>query len=318
MERMKRNQERLFKVQNGAAEMEVWLKDLVNSGLLTLQQKDADYFENMRSKMVDAQAPGLGNLIRELKEFQIQKNNSWQEESVHTISKMFLLLEGIKQLESLDSKSQNDIKYLVGWNVNQKEVLENPEAEVLSDNWLQIFRITEMIEDITVQRNWFYGLQSGRFALIINFAFRNATIETKLVPASTFAMELVFVPSNMPLRAFVRNMNIEIPYSPEGIVMHTNFEEILEKMSLHRSAYPWLEDHPFAISQVRPVVTDNKYFLIDLQNEALALPDDFDRTKCLHLLACTGSLAHDMFILIQKEKAIPMGIIGRKRYVLVN
>ena len=45
----KRGQERFLKVKNGAAEMEIWLKDLLRAGLLTLPERTSAFFDKIRN-----------------------------------------------------------------------------------------------------------------------------------------------------------------------------------------------------------------------------------------------------------------------------
>lgn len=316
-ERIKRNQERLLKVSSGAAELEIWLKDLLRAGLLQLPQQNEEWFEKMRLKMTDAQATGLGNLVRALKELPFKNDEDWQSESIHIISRMFLLIEGIRSLEKLDSDTQADIRYLSGWSVNQKDILEDENAINTSDHWLLIARITEMADDITVQRNYLYGLHTGKFAVQINFAFRNTPISSNLTPGVVQEIELVFVPSALPLRAIIRKSGEEKNYIPEQIVLLPNFSALFETMAQFRGKYPWVEDYPFAVAEVSAMKLENCFFLKDREGKATEISADFDFLRCLNLLACTGGRPYDLFVLFSRGKLIPLGIIGKKRYVLL-
>ena len=90
----KRVQERLFRVAAGVAEMEVWLKDLLCRGLLSLPEKETSYFEKIRARMVDAQATGLANLVRNLRDLNYYSGIAWQNEALDIIANMYLLIEG--------------------------------------------------------------------------------------------------------------------------------------------------------------------------------------------------------------------------------
>lgn len=316
-DRSKRNQERMLKVISGAAEMEIWLKDLLRSGILQLPQQNNEWFDKIRSRMTDAQATGLGNMVRELKELPYRKTDEWQSESAHIIAKLFLLVEGIRRLDELDAVTQADVRYLSGWSVNQKEILEDVNVTNISDQWLHIARMTELIEDITVQRNYLYGLRSGAFALQINFAFRYAPINSALFPGGVFEMDLAFVPSNMPLRAVIRKMGDEKSYLPEAIAMLPNFTALLAEMTRFRSKYPWADEYPFALTGISALQIDNAFFLKDKEGNCLSISDKFELMQCLHLLACTGGHPHDIFVLFSGGKIIPLGIIGKRRYVLL-
>ena len=317
VERIKRNQERMLKVSSGASELEAWLKDLLRAGLLQLPQQNAEWFDKMRAKMTDAQAPGLGNLVRALKELPYRDDDKWQSESIHIISRMFLLIEGIRRLDSLDANTQNDIRHLIGWPVNQKEVLEDTNSDNTSDNWLAVGRFIEMVDDITVQRNYLYGLQSGKVALQINFAFRTAPIATHLLPGGVYELDLTFVPSALPQRAIIRKSGEEKKYQPENIAMLPDFNTLLTQMARFRALYPWVEDYPFAVGDLSPLKYQNGFFIKDREGKLLEISAEFSVLRCLNLLACTGGRPHYLFVLFSKGKIIPLGIIGKKRYVLL-
>jgi hypothetical protein len=313
----KRGQERFLKVEAGAAEMEIWLKDLLRGGILSLPEREASFFDKIRARMVDAQATGLGNLVRNLRDLNYVVGKAWQSEALEIISKIYLLLEGLKRFDSLDSLSQNDLKTLLGWNVNQKEILENQSLSVEKDNWLLFSRTTELIEDITVQRNWLYGCKNGKFALILNFSFRNFPIETKLVPATISEIELVYVPSALPTRALVKEQGEpqeEFEFNflplPDFDTMQTAFAEKI-------SVFPWADEIPFLIAQLTPVIYDNQYFLKDNNNKILPLVNTFDEMKWLNLLAISGGKSLIMFVLRKRNEIIPLGVVGKKRYVML-
>ena len=316
-DKYKRSQERLLKVRSGAAEMEIWLKDLLRAGLLQLPQKNADWFDHMRARMVDAQAPGLGNLVRNLKELSLQKEADWQSEAAHIIAKIFLLLEGIKKLERMDPKTEADVRYLSGWNVNQQEILDYPFNTNIFDHWLSVAVLTEMVEGLNVERNYLYGLKSGAFALHMNFAFRRKPEPSGLAAGKVFAADLTYVPSNLPLRTVIRKLGEEKSYSSEPMMLLPDFTALLAHMTLHRSKYPWVEEHPFAVAAVCPIKQGSHFLLKDREEKTMAIATEFDMKRCLNLLACTGGKPFNLFVLFSKGKIIPLGIIGQRRYVML-
>jgi hypothetical protein len=49
----------------------------------------------------------------------------------------------------------------------------------------------------------------------------------------------------------------------------------------------------------------------------LTLSDDFEIAKWWNLLAISGGKSLTMFVLWKNEKIIPLGVLGKKRYVLL-
>jgi hypothetical protein len=313
----KRVQERLFRVAAGVAEMEVWLKDLLRRGLLTLPEKEVSFFEKIRARMVDAQATGLGNLVRDLRDLNYHSGTAWQSDALAIIAHIYLLLEGFKRLEKLDSLSQNDLKLLLGWNVSQKEILENEANQSIKDNFLLFYQHSEILDDITVQKNWLYGITTGKFALVLYFAFRNIPIQNTLQVTTVNELSLVDVPSELPIRALIKEQGNIVEDIAFDVAALDNWASLQNAFAAMLNIYPWADEMPFVVKNLTPVFYENHFYLKDECNALLALPDDFDIAKWWNLLAISGAKSLTMFVLWKNEKIIPLGVLGKKRYVLL-
>lgn len=313
----KRANERLLRVTAGAAELRLWLKDLVRAGILSLQHKDHYYFEKIRARMVDAQATGLSNLVRDLRDLHYHKGNEWQDEAMHIIAKMYLLLEGFARFEQLDEATQADLRYLMGWSVNQKEILENGALDTVDDDWLLFGRIVETIEDITVQRNYIYGCKTGHFSLLIYFAFRNMNIENTLIPAQIHQLSLVNVPSSLPSRALVKSAGEIFEEYAFEVKPLEDWYGVQVVFSERLGIYPFLEETPFLVANLILLKENDSCYLVDKNGYRMKVMDGFDEIKVLQILAISGGKPLSMFILRKREYVLPFGIIGRKRYVIL-
>jgi hypothetical protein len=314
----KRIRERLFKVEGGIAEMEVWLKDLINTGLLALQEKDAIFFEKIRARMVDAQASGLANLIRDLRELDYHTNAKWQREAWRIVTAIYLIIEGFKRWEKLDDFTRQDLKTLIGWNLNQKELLENDSLEICQDDWLLFARETELVDDITVQRNWFYACSQQRFALVLNFAFRFSPISTTYTPGTVTPLDLVYAPSATPLRALIKEQGESSESYDFQCTPITNFMKMQTQWSERLSQMPWAVDTPFLIQNLTPIVYENERYLKDSNDAILKVAAKFEEEKWWQLLAISGAKPLTVFLLWTQETLLPFGVLGKKRYVILG
>ena len=87
----KRKNERLAKVQAGVAELELWLKDLVRTGIISLPEKRNQYFSKTAARMIDQQAKGLANMVEELGEINYYNGSEWQNQALKQISKIYIV-----------------------------------------------------------------------------------------------------------------------------------------------------------------------------------------------------------------------------------
>ncbi len=77
----KRRQAREQKVADGIEELLQWIKDIIRNGIISMPEKGSGWFENMARRMVDAQAPGLAGMIRNLSEINFYRDG-WQTEFI--------------------------------------------------------------------------------------------------------------------------------------------------------------------------------------------------------------------------------------------
>src|SRR5204863_1156463 len=73
----KRQLAREQKVADGIEELLLWIKDIIRNGILNIPEKSEAFWENIAKRMVDAQAPGLSGMVRELSDISFYKEG-WQ------------------------------------------------------------------------------------------------------------------------------------------------------------------------------------------------------------------------------------------------
>ena len=306
-DREKRQHERFLKVQAGTAELELWLKDLVRTGLVAAPEKGPAFWEKTAARMVDAQAPGLGNRVRELGDVPYAAGNDWQETLLQRVAGLYLLLEAFKHLDALPAALQEDVRSLVGWSKSQKELLADGDAETIKDHWLVLSRQTETQDDLTIGRNWLYGAASARYALILNFAHKSAPIPTLLTPDTVVAAELTFYPGTFPLRAAVREGG-NLRKEPVQPVPLAGWEAVQAHYAAVQARSPWADQLPVTVAALVPARQGNRWLLRDTQGHCLPLPPDYPEARLLQLLAYGGGHPLDMFVLRSPGAAAPAGI----------
>jgi hypothetical protein len=95
-----------------------------------------------------------------------------------------------------------DLRAFVGYTRTREEVLAAGEA--LADRWLVLGQRAEDADAMRVRRTWLLGEDSGREALVVQFAAGARPFAEAFVPGTAFAGEVVFYPSAYPQRAVIR------------------------------------------------------------------------------------------------------------------
>ncbi len=161
----KRQQARQQKVEDGVQDLLLWIKDIIRNGLVNVPEKEAVYFENMSKRMVDAQAPGLANMVKGLGEVNFYQEG-WQTAFLDQIVRIYLVLSGFMQSEQLGEGLQQDIRQAIGFTQNQEALKEQPG---ITDTWLIMGKQTSEEDNLAVERNWLYGIHSKMYALVLQF-----------------------------------------------------------------------------------------------------------------------------------------------------
>jgi hypothetical protein len=314
-EKTKRDNERLTLVQAGAAELELWLKDLLRGGFLSLPEKGSAFFQKTAARMVDAKATGLANQVKGFTKINFYSGTNWHSEVLAQAAETYLVLESFKNIETQTPSVQEDIRSLMGWSLKKNELLDNSDADTVTDNWLVLGRSSEQEDDLTILKHWLLGAKTGRSALILDFGYKSAPISTLLVAGTMTQAELVFYPSNMPFRAIVKTQGANTTDIGLTIPPLPNWEKaqhyFVEKLSL----FPLADELPLFLSQLTLVQHENVWFLRDTEGWLMPINARMDFAKILQFLALTGGHAVDMFVLKTQKTVLPIGILLDNTYL---
>jgi hypothetical protein len=267
----KRAAAREAKVAAGLQELELWLRDLVRNGLAVAQTQPPQFWERMAARLVDAQAPGLARLVREMGGAAASGEN-WQSRLLERAGKIHLLIEGYKRINDLPEATQADIRAGVGWTINQEELLTQAGVR---DHWLVIGSRVEQEDRLRVQRVWLWGEATNRAAMILHFAHAQQPLDTSLVIGTTLDAELIFYPGAYGLRALVKERFSDAQQAE----IWPGYETISVAMVEYAAAIacnPWIEKFPVALKAVTPVKRGEVWVLRDADGRALPLHPRFE------------------------------------------
>jgi hypothetical protein len=246
----KRVEQRLIKVEAGVTELRRFIQDAVRQGLATLQNKPYDYWEGMAARLVDAQAPGLARFVRDCAGV-AHMGSDWQERLLEKLSRLHLLTEAYSRLETLPIDLQDEVRSLIGFTVNQEDLLKHDGTR---DTWEIIGQKTEQEDKLKMQRTWLKGVGTGKFALILHFAHGSAPLDHTLPAGSCVDLELVYFPGAYPLRALVKKKN-EIS-APLPYFKGDTIDSALDTYSAALGRNPWIEKFPMVLGDVVPLCID--------------------------------------------------------------
>lgn len=314
--KVKRLNERVASVEEAVAELDLWLKDLVRTGTLSLPSRDIQYFENLAKRMVDNKASGLAGWVRALGKLDFQKE-TWKSEALTIISKVFLLLEAFKNLEILPADLQYSVRSLIGWSQSPKELLEDKKAFSLKDQWLVLGQETETNDELIIQRNWLWGTISNQSALILNFGTKFSPLANSFLSGTIVEAELAFFPSVWKNRAAIKQQKGFIEKLENQPIAFSNWIEVFKYKAELLSIYPWATDIPIILKNIRFVMDNNIGLFCDENKHYQPIPQQIDFNKILNIMAITGNLAVTFSGILRKDGFLPLGVFENNEYIII-
>jgi hypothetical protein len=259
----KRVASREAKVGAGLEELELWMCDLVRMGIAGLPGKDYSFWDTPAARLVDAQAPGLARMLRELGGI-TATGAGWQDRFLERLGLLTLLIEGYRCGTKLPEAVRADLRTVIGFTEAQEELLSQ---SGVTDEWLVVGRCVEVEDRLRVQRSWLLGKRSGRTALVLHFGAGTEPLDTSLPTGAAFRGELVYYPSAQPQRALIKSREPAAVFCPTGVSLshaHAQYRQALARC-------PWIERHPMLIDGSIPGHLSGEFRLLDEEGRELLL-----------------------------------------------
>jgi hypothetical protein len=303
----KRIESREAKVRAGLQELDLWMRDLMRNGLAQLPQHEYGFWENIAARMVDAQAPGMARLLREMSGLAVT-GAGWQDELLRRLSLLHLAVQGYSRLEELPVETQADLRTVVGWTQNADELMTQ---NGIRDSWMILGQRQEDEDRLRVQRTWLWGQNSKRSALILHFAHGNAPLDNTLHPNSLIDADLVFFPGSVPLRALVKE-RFGPPQPLKNVSVGGTVQDAIAQYAQATSCNLWLDTVPVALDGVF-VVPGETWAVRDAAGHQLPLFPQFERGW--HLLALSGGEPLSIFGEWNGRHLRPFGALSGARWM---
>jgi hypothetical protein len=259
----KRAAAREAKVAAGLEELELWMRDLVRMGIAGLPAKEYGFWDAPAARLIDAQAPGVARMVRELAGI-AASGADWQNRFLERLGLLTLLVEGYRRSAELIEPIREDLCAVIGFTVSQDELLLR---SGVVDDWSVVGRCVDTEDRLRVQRSWLWGRKSGQTALILHFSAGAEPLDVSLPTGSAFRGELVFYPSSQPQRALIKSRESVAMTQPTGTSLsdaHRQYRQALSRC-------PWMQRHAMIISGAIPIHYDGTFWLRDDTGRGLPL-----------------------------------------------
>jgi hypothetical protein len=277
----KREEKREDKVDAGLLELQMWLHDLAREGLASVRSHGQGFWDAIAARMADAQAAPVARRLRRAGSMLYQSGLRNAEALVaNELASLYLLAQAWQCIDQLAPALQADVRALLGWTMNQDDVLRQ---HAVADRWRVLAQSTFDDDRLRVRATWLHGAGQDRWALHLQYAVGTHGFEQQLAPGTEFDGELCFYPSAYPLRAQVRRQDDVRPLAAS--MKASDLDGLLDTYADALAAQPFLERHPVLLGGLVPDDADHG-IVRDARGRRIALHPTFRHP--LHLLALSG------------------------------
>jgi hypothetical protein len=284
---------RLARMAQGADELEIWLLDLLRHGLATLDQQPAKLWESQAARLVDNQLPGLAGALRELAALR-HAHTDWPARLLARLGEVYWLVRAFQNRAQLPAATRLEVLQQVGVAI-KKEALPSYAGPV-ADEWQVVGQFTWEEERLTARRSWLYGLGTGRYALVLEFAFGSQVFATPLVPQGLYSGGLLFYPGPSALRAAPAALTFAGSASLAAAPAAQRPSQLLDDYAQALGRQPWLREWPTTLGQVQPAQQPTGDWVVVHPTDSVALPLRFiDSDAPWQLLALSGGQPMTLF-----------------------
>ena len=297
------------RVTRGLAELDVWLRDQVRTGIAGASADAYRRFDGMAARMVDAQAPGIAATLRRLPQV-TSSGAGWPGRLLAELAQLRLLVAAHDRLGELPEALAATVRARVGYTVAAEEVFKTPPVR---DLWHVLGSTESDSGNLVTRRTWLWAATADRPALVLTFGAGGQQPDRSLVSGTTLDADLHFYPGQPPLRALVGRQYAE-PQALPGItpaLRPRTVARLLDEHAAARAQDPWLTVWP-ALVDVRPARGGGQWRLLDEDGDSL--PVRGGRELLWPVLAVSGGDVVTVAAELFDGSLFPVGAWPRQGY----
>ncbi|MDA8370313.1 MAG: SWIM zinc finger domain-containing protein [Nocardiopsaceae bacterium] len=254
----RRAQRREERIADGLAELELWLRDQVETGLAGARDFGYGRWDAMAARLVDAQAGRVADRVRDLSTATAAPD--WPGRLLAEYALLRLLTTAYRHRDNLPAPLRATVRARVG--------LASAPEESVHDTWDVLGRHDFPAGQVRGRRFWLRGRGTGRTAMLVSFAPRGRTPESPVRVGTAVDAEVAFHPAEW--RAAVVARHAEHHGGPPAA---ETVDEALEAWAGALAADPWLEAWPVVLGGA-VIGRDGGWWLGEPSGAALPLHAD--------------------------------------------
>lgn len=300
----KRLAQRVEEMQGGAADFRLWMRDLLEQGIVSDVGQNMEHWERAAARLVDAKMPRLATRLKEVAA-KVGASSDWPSLCLEGLSDIHLLLRRLERFEDLTAIEQEDLLQVLGRAPRKADILSTPAVE---DTWLVLSVVeAEDIEHRTFRHVWLYGIQTKRFAFLLDFNIGYQGYEQHYREGEMFKGALCFYPSLYPQRA-VLSWQKQVEADLGELSFFTSIQEALDARQQVWLKRPWTRQVPVLLEFTHFDLHDMQLCFSDASGICIYTPP-LSPVVEWQLLAMSGGKKLCLFGELDEQHFIPLSLV---------
>ncbi len=307
--RQKNFSKRLDRMVSGLDELENWLLDTLRQGIAALEQQPFSYWTSISARIHDAQLSAIGKRIKNIP-ILIGSDEDWPAKVLSELTAYYLLIRGLRKMDELPLNIQQDLLSVAGVSTKKEELFQY--GQTVKDTWMVLGQLEGVEEKLNFRRTWVLGFETNRYGLILDFAFGRHPYSANYRKGNVFVGQVVFYPSNAPLRIAVKD-KLVLDRRVKRIIGFETFTEYLTFYSQNLAANPWQIAFPCSLEGIIPIIEKDQLLLLDKDKKIIPV---FHNEKAKwKILAASGGHPVNIFGEWSGEKLLPLSLTIDNQFI---
>jgi hypothetical protein len=313
-----RAEKRAANVDQGISELHRFLEDILNIGLAESSKRTDDVWQQVRRRLIDAQAAGLAEWLEQLRQG-IGSGDDWVRKSCYRIVQLHLLTAAFSGRQQLPETWQEDIKRRIGWYRARHTYVRS-----VKGRWLILGVRRQTTSEYERQLVWMFYPPAGEFACLQHSVSVNSEVRLPggFVSGRVAEGTLHYLSDGYSLRGDFERDNLmdSEPHQDWRVLQALATTDLLSAVTAlqqQRVQQPFSDEWPLLVANMRLVHYQQRLALADPYGHIAILHPDF--AEIHELLMAMGNQPATLLLTTENGRLfMPWGVLNNGEWTPVG
>ena len=279
--------ERINQMREGMAALKTWLDDLLQTGILNFDFSPEN-LQEIASRMVDTKLGGIAKRLRLVADLD-RSATSWPRQILSELADIYLFVLYFNRWHELPIKFRQSLARQAGFSIRTDALIQQ---KGITDNWYVLGQSLTTEEKLQVRKTWITGINSSRFALLLDFSFGKNPFRSQWNIGHGYHGELKYFPGIIPLRAVLHEPK-KVQYIAPNLATFPLLNDFFDQYAKALNKNPLIRSFPCSLRNMHFLIEKKESFLIDTDN--FFVKTVCDEEKAWQIFAIAGGHPMNFF-----------------------